>query len=318
AMPGECKTNIPEAHQAYTRGNSKLETGGREDLRAALNYFQRAVALDTSYACAYAGLAETYTRLGILNEPISNVVAKGREAAERALTLDSTLVAAHTARAHQLFSECKWRDAEKAFERALALDSRYALARRYYGLYLHFTRRHDAALAQLHSARNLDPRLPGAETLLGRVFVNTSQPDSAIRYLQEALVFKESLAYAYQQLAHAYLQKRMHTAAVESMQRAAELSGARDSAQLAYIYAATGNPAEARRIVQRLVDTESQRDLPAPAMAMAYAGLGDADEAFRWLDKTPCASGLAVTAGFESIRSDPRFDVLLRRIGLLP
>jgi hypothetical protein len=110
----------------------------------------------------------------------------------------------------------------------------------------------------------------------------------------------------------------MHKEAVESMQRAAVLNGPRDSAQLAYIYAVTGNPAEARRIVQRLADTESQRRLPAAAIAMAYAGLGDADEAFRWLDKAPCTAGLAVTAGFERIRSDPRFPGQLRRMGLLP
>jgi hypothetical protein len=107
----------------------------------------------------------------------------------------------------------------------------------------------------------------------------------------------------------------MNDSAIAAMRRAAELNG-RDSSQLAYIYAATGERAEARRIMQRLVNTESQRRLPANGMAMAYAALGDFDEAFRRLDTGGCVLGLGVTAGFKSLRSDPRFADLLRRKGL--
>ncbi len=99
------------------------------------------------------------------------------------------------------------------------------------------------------------------------------------------------------------------------MRRAAALNG-RDSAQLAYIYAKTGNRAAGRQIVQRLVSTESQRSLPTNGMAMAYAALGDVDEAFRRLESGSCDVGLGVNAGYESLRSDPRFAGVLRRKGL--
>jgi Tfp pilus assembly protein PilF len=195
------------------------------------------------------------------------------------------------------------------------LDSTYAPLRRWYGWFLHLTGRQDSALAQLHSARNLGPAVLGAETLLGRVFVNINQPDSAILYLQNALKFSPDLDGAYQQLAFAWLEKGVSVQAIAAMRRAAELNG-RDSAHLAYVYAAAGKRAEARHILQRLLDTESQRRLPAPGLVMAYAALGDVDEAFRRLEAGSCLLGLGVAAGYESLRSDPRFADLLRRKGL--
>ena len=152
------------------------------------------------------------------------------------------------------------------------------------------------------------------------MYVDTRRPDAAIRILQELIELDPRRDLAHQLLAHAYLQKGMHHEAVASMQRAAALSGPRDSAQLAYIYAATGDHAEARRILGRL-GGRSCLDPLGFHMAMAYAGLGDANESFRWLERAYEQHGsfmnlLAVTTGFESVRSDPRFADLLRRMGL--
>ena len=124
---------------------------------------------------------------------------------------------------------------------------------------------------------------------------------------------------AHQLLGHAHLQKGEHAEAIAAMRRAAELSGPRDSAQLAYIYGATGRPAEARLILRRLLDSAARRYLPPFHIAMAYAGLGEPDEAFRWLEAALAERGsfmnlLAVAAGFESLRPDPRFPDLLRRM----
>ena len=318
ARTAERGTNNPEAWQAYERGRALAWDQGPANLQAALTHFERAIQLDPTFAGAWAGLASVYTSQALFTfniEPRDDVIAKARDAVKRALELDSSLVEANAVRAHHLFLECRADDAKRAFERTLALDSTYAPARTTYGLFLHFTGRHDAALAQLHRARNLSPVLPGAEDLLGRVFVNINQPDSAILYLQNALMFRRDLDIAYQQLAFAWLEKKMTDSAVAAMRRAAELNG-RDSALVASIYAATGHRAKARQIVQRLVNTESRRDLPTAGMAMAYAALGDVDEAFRRLETAPCEVGLAVTAGFESLRSDPRFAGLLRRKGL--
>jgi len=215
--------------------------------------------------------------------------------------------------------EWKWEAAGQAFERAIALDPRDATVRMYYAAYLHSIGRSDDALAQLDAAQALDPMAPTG-LLSGRVYVDTHRPDAAIRVLQELVDLDPRRDLAHQLLAHAYLQKHMPAEAIASMQRAAALSGARDAAQLAYIFAATGDHGEARRILERLV-VKSRLELLGFHIAMAYAALGDVDEAFRWLERAYERHGsfmnlLAVTTGFDSLRADPRFSDLLRRMGL--
>lgn len=318
----EYGTDDLEAYQLYLKGRFLFNTRQRDGLLRARTYFQQAIEVDPSYARAYAGLADVYNTLGVFGyERPHDAFPNARAAAEHAIALDSLLAEAHAALAHQLFVyEWNWKAAGPAFERAIALNPAYPEVRLFYGMYLHNTRRHDEALAQLQIARTLDPLVPTG-ALTGRVYVNTKQPDAAIRDLREALELNPRLDLAHQVLGHAYLQKGDYPEAVASMQRAAELSGPRDSAQLAYIYAASGQPTEARRIVRRLLATAPQRYLPPFHVAMAYAGLGDADEAFRWLEtaydeRASFMDGLAVITGFDKIRGDPRFDELLQRMGL--
>jgi hypothetical protein len=116
-------------------------------------------------------------------------------------------------------------------------------------------------------------------------------------------------------LAFAWLEKDMKDSAIVAMRHAAE-QNPRETAQLAYVYAQAGEREEARRIVQRLVNAESQRQVPAPGLAIAFAAIGDVDEAFRRLELAPCITGLRVSAAFGSLRSDPRFADLVRRKGL--
>ena len=316
ARTAERGTN-PDAWQAYVRGSSLADSDRPGSLQKALTYFEQAIQLDPGFAKAWAGLAKVYTHQAIFGiEARDELAPKARQAVERALELDSNLVEANAVRAHQLFAlECRADDAERAFKRTFALDSTYGPAHTYYGLFLHFTGRHKAALAHLRSAATLSPGLPGAEDLLGRVFVNTNEPDSATHYLESALKFNPELDLAYQQLAIALLKRKMGDSAIVVMQHAAQLNR-RDSAQLAYVYAVTGKRAEATQILQRLVNVESQRDSFSPGLVMAYAALGNVDEAFRRLETSSCLVGLGVSAGFEPLRSDPRFPDLLGRKGL--
>jgi tetratricopeptide (TPR) repeat protein len=314
-------TANPDAYEFYLKGRYLYNTRQRDGLLRALQYFEHAVALDAAYARAYAAIADTYTMLGVGGhvEP-RDALSKGRAAAERAIALDNRLAEGHAALAHQLFvCEWKWEAAGQAFERAIALDPRDSTGRMYYAAYLHSIGRCEDALAQLNAAQALDPLAPTG-LLSGRVYVDTHRPDAAIRVLQELVDLDPRRDLAHQLLAHAYLQKHMPAEAIASMQRAAALSGARDAAQLAYIYAATGDHGEARRILGRLV-VKSRLELLGFHIAMAYAALGDVDEAFRWLDRAYERHGsfmnlLAVTTGFDSVRADPRFSDLLRRMGL--
>jgi tetratricopeptide (TPR) repeat protein len=159
--------------------------------------------------------------------------------------------------------------------------------------------------------------------LLGRFYVVTHQPDLAIRYLREALALSPFVDLAYQQLGHAYLQKRLYPEAIAAFGQAAALSGARDSAHLAYAHAVAGRRAEATRILRALLDGRRDRPLPAIDVALAYAGLGEDDEAFRWLDRgiaerAPFADHIKVMPGFDRVRADARFVSLIKRIGLSP
>jgi tetratricopeptide (TPR) repeat protein len=137
------------------------------------------------------------------------------------------------------------------------------------------------------------------------------------------LELNPELDLSYEQLGHAYLQKRMYVEAITALRRAAVLSGIRDSAQLAYAYAVAGQRAEARRIVRILLDSSKYRYAPPFHIAMAYAGLGEVDEAFRWLEqgyeeRASFMNGVKAETGFESLHADPRWASLLARMGLRP
>jgi len=317
-------TANPEAYQLVQKGLYLYNTRQRDGLLRALQYFEQAVALDPTYARAYAGIADAYTLLGIFGHIERHEgLSRGRAAANRAIELDTRLAEGHAALAHQLFIyEWNWAAAGEAFDRAIALDARYPAVRMYYASFLHSIGRSEDALAQLKIAQTLDPLVP-AGLLSGRVYVDTHRPDTAIQILREMVELDPRRDLAHQLLGHAYLQKGMHADAIASMQRAAALSGARDSAQLAYIYAATDDHAEARRVLDRLRTGCPRLDALGFHVAMAYAGLGDADEAFRWLEvaysnRTGFMNLIAVATGFESIRRDRRFADLLCRMGLAP
>jgi hypothetical protein len=131
------------------------------------------------------------------------------------------------------------------------------------------------------------------------------------------------LDLSYQQLGHANLQKRMYVEAIGALRRAAVISGIRDSAQLAYAYAVAGQRTKARLIVRTLLDPSQHRYVPPFHIAMAYAGLGKVDEAFRWLERgyeqrASFMNGVKAETGFESLQADPRWSILLGRMGLRP
>jgi serine/threonine-protein kinase len=312
-----------EAVALYEKGRYLLSMRQRDSLLTALQYFERAIARDASFARAYVGMADCWSLLGTFGHvETREAFLKSRMAAEHAITLDSELAEAHATLAHHLFlHEWNWQDAGPALERAIALDPGYPLARMFYASYLHSIGRPEEALAQLAVAQALDPLHPAA-VLTGRIYVDTGRPDEAIRILQELIDLDPRRDLAHELLAHAYLQQGMNTEAIESMLRAAALSGARDSAQLAYVYAMTGNPAEARNVLSRLAGSGERLDQLGFHLAMAYAGLGEVDEVFRWLDAAYRERGgfmnlIAVTYAFRGVRDDPRFGDLLQRMRLV-
>jgi Tfp pilus assembly protein PilF len=309
-----------EAYQLYLKGRYFFNTRRRAELHRAGQYFVEATQRDPGFARAYAGLADAYSALGILGlERPQDVFPKSRAAAERALALDPNLGEAHGALAHELFAyEWNWKASEESFKTAIALDPKSPQVRLAYAAFLQGQARGEEALAQLRVMRELDPLSPSG-LISGRVYVNSHRPDEAIRDLQETLELNPRSDLALQVLGHAYLQKGMNTEAIDAFRRAAVLSGVRDSAHLAYAYGVTGHRDDGKRLIEALVASDRSRYLPPFHIALAYAGLGDKDAAFRWLERayTEHASfmdGLNVTPGFDVLHSDPRFTALLERM----
>jgi tetratricopeptide (TPR) repeat protein len=297
---------------------------GGDGTDLAVGLFERAIALDSGYAQAWAGLAEAHTRLAQLGyAPAQEEDKAASIAALAALELDSTLAEAHRALAHILCArEWKWSEAEREYQRALALDPQDVATHELYGLCLVAQRKFHAARPLFVRAYELDPLQPFTSNLLGRFYLEAGQPDSAIHYLEEAVELGPDLDLAHQQLGHAYLKVGRNEEAIASFLRAAALTGARDSAHLAYAYAVTGRQDEARAILRDLIEVNRDHP-PVVDIALGYSGLGDADEAFRWLERgfdehSPFMDHIMVASGFEPLRADPRFTRLLGRMGLSP
>ncbi len=320
--PIEGRTPEPGAHALYLKGRHVFGTRtNREGLLQAATYFEQALALDPGYARAHAGLSDVHARLAVFGYGLPGAeLARARAAALEALARDATLAEAHTSLGHVLLvHDFDMAAAERELRRAIALDPGYTFARVPLAICLQDQGRFEEAVAELETARTLDPLAAVASQVLGRVYVNARQPDRAIRALGDALELNPQLDLSYQQLGHAYLQKGMATEAIDAFRRAAELSGARDSAHLGYAHAVLGERRVATRILRTLLASAATRYIPPFHVAMAYAGLGDVDAAFRWLERgyaerASFMDGVAVTPAFDALHEDPRWRRLIGRM----
>ena len=313
-----------EAYELYLRGRHifALRTD-REGIDQARRYFEAALARDSLLAHAHAGLSDVHTRLAIFGYvPARDGFRRAKEHALRALALDGTLAEAHAALGHALcVADFAWEDADRAFERAIALNPSYTFGRMPYAICLMARSRFRDAERQLLEARDFDPLSPAPSNLLGRLYVNMRQPDRAIENLRQALELSPQMDLAWQQLGHAYLQKGMAAEAVDALERAAALSGARDSAHLAYAYAVTGRSEDARRILDLLAAPPGRSSRLAYHLALAHTGLGDFDRAFAWLDRGfeeqgSFMVGASIDPALAPLHEDPRWPAVLGRMGL--
>ena len=315
-------TSDPIAYELYLKGRYIWNTQlGKDGLLHAVSFFQRAIARDSTFARAHVGLSDAYARLGAFGYgPPHQEFPRALAGARRALALDSTLADAHAALAHVLFVyEWDLKRAEEAFVRATTLDPRYTFARVSFAIMLQGQGRFDDAIAHLDTARRFDPLAAAVPNVLGRVYVSARQPDAAIRHLREALELNPRLDLAHQQLGYAYLQKGMRQEAIAAFRQAAAVSGARDSAQLAYAYAIDGQREEAIAVLGRILEGSEARYVSPYSIAMAYAGLGDDDETFEWLERAYderalFAAGMPVEQAFQRLHSHPRWKELVRRV----
>jgi TolB-like protein/tetratricopeptide (TPR) repeat protein len=298
----------PPVLMSYLEGRYRLSTRKEDDLRAGLEDFRKAVEDDPKFALGWASLADSYNLLALRGYMLaSEAYPKAKESANKALALDPNLGNAHAALAlNQLYYEFNWGEAEKDFRRALQLNPSYAEAHHWYGLLLSALKRHREAIQELKLAVELEPLSPPISTALGDGYFLAREYDQAIKQYNKTLQKFPSYGGAKRNLASVYVQTGKFQEAVNLLQQVHDNKG-----DLAYTYVVWGRAGEARNLLPELKDPIET--------AVVYGALGERDHAFEWLDKAYEERSfllfqLAIDPSLDSLRSDSRFQELLRRI----
>lgn len=318
----------PEAYDLYLKGRYYLNALTPEGDKRGLEYFQRAIEIDSHYGAAYAGLAEYYAVVAYpattSSVPPREAYSKAKEAALRAVELDARLAEAHTSLGMiAMLDEWDWKGAEREIRRAIALNPNYVNARHWYSHYLIYLGRFPESLAESQSALALDPLDVGMNFHLGFHYYSARQYDQAIAQLQKALDMNPNHSDAHTILGLVYEQKGRYAEAIAELQKNRQLGGVDQRGCLGHVYASSGQMGKARKLLDELQEEAKHTNVSPFNIARIYEGLGEKDQAFAWLEKAYAErdsnlTNLKVEPEFDSLHSDPRFTDLLQRIGVSP
>jgi len=312
-----------EAYESYLKGRYFLNKRTSESLRLAIEYFQQAVAMDPNYARGYAGLADAYALISGYNlTPRTESMPRARAAALRALEIDDQLAEAHNSLA--LVAEnydWDWQTAEKEFRRAIQLDPNYATAHQWYAEYLAYQGRFNEALSESERARQLDPLSLIIATDNAAILYYARQYDLAIEKCRAVLDMEPNFSKAHL-MSLVYAQKGMYgdaLADIEKWRRADD--GPWVWGTLAYVYGRLGQRPRAQNELEKLEQFSRRRPMDPGPILMAHIGMGNREEAFTWFEKAYLAHStmlttLKVDPLYDPLRSDPRFQELMRRVRL--
>jgi tetratricopeptide (TPR) repeat protein len=251
---------------------------------------------------------------------------KAKEAALKALALDSSLAEAHAALADvHLHYDFDWKGAEDGFRRAIELNPNYAVAHHWYGVLLVISGRGEEAEVELKHALRLDPVSLAVACDMSLHALYTRNFDKAIEQSQKCLELDPAYHMGHAWLGRGYLEKKMYPEAIAEFKKAVALQPANLLALsfLGNAYARSGQPTLARKVIRDLDALSRQRYVAPTLTAMIYAGLGENDRVFQWADRAvqehdPMLTRLKTDPIVDPIRSDPRYPNLLRRVGLQP
>jgi len=318
----------PEAYDAYLRGRFYWNRRSQAGLKKAIEYFQGAIKKDPNYALAYAGLADAYALSGGIYgmEPPRKIFPTAKAAALKALELDGTITESHTSLAMiKFWFDWDWSGAEKEFQRALELNPRYSSAHQWYAWDLAAMARFEEAIAETKRALENDPLSLPVNTSAIILYCLERRFDHAVEHCQKTLELDPDFARAHGNCGLVYQQKTMFEEAIREFKKAVDISKGSSLylGLLGHAYALANKRAEAMKILDELKQRTKQEYIPPYDIAVIYLGLGEKDEFFAWLQKAyedrsawlPC---LKVDPVYDPVRSDPRFQDLLRRIGLPP
>jgi TolB-like protein/DNA-binding winged helix-turn-helix (wHTH) protein/Tfp pilus assembly protein PilF len=315
----------PESYESYLKGRYFWNKRTADGLRVALAYFNQAAEEDPNYAQAYSGLADTYALLGDWQYAVmtpKEAFPKAKTAALKAVELDSSLGEAHNSLAFVL-EGFDWNldSGGKEFRRAIELNPGYATAHHWYAGHLALLGQYDEAIVEMKKAESLDPLSLIINSDLAELLVLAHSYDEAIAQSRKTIEMDPNFAMAHNQLAQAYLQKHMYDQAIAELQNAVQLSGGSPTciANLARAYSLSGKRSEAMKLLNDLKSSSTAKSSHASEVAAIYASLGDKDEAMNWLEKGYAERfnpGVLIRPAFDPLRTDPRFQDLVHRVGL--
>jgi len=317
-------TNSPEAYELYLRGRYFWNIRTEQAIEAALDYFRQAVQLDSNYALAYSGIADVWIFRGWYSVLApKETFPSSKTAILEALAIDEGLAEAHASRAHiYLEFDHDWPAAGREYRRAIELNPRYSTAHHWYGGYLSAMERHEEALEQALEARRLEPLSLIINTWVGLRHYFAGRYETAIEEIENALALNPNFAPGHWHLGWAYEQAGRYADAISSAERAYAISeNPIYLASLGHAFAMAGDDEQAREVLARLQQISMTQHVSAYHTAVVYVALGDVDGGFLWLDRaleeqSPWTGYMKVDPRLRPLRSDSRFDALLRQARL--
>jgi TolB-like protein/DNA-binding winged helix-turn-helix (wHTH) protein/tetratricopeptide (TPR) repeat protein len=324
---GSSRPVVPEAYEAYLKGRYFWNKRTRDGLDKSIEQFDHAIEMDPTYSPAYSGLADAYSlsgdwEYGILSP--QEAAAKSHDAAVKAVSLDDNSAQAHTSLALSLdLYGWEWEAAEKEYQRALQLNPGYATAHQWYAWHLLVTGRTNEGLVELRTAYSQDPLSLIISADLADALCIARLLDESVQQSQRTLDFDPNFALGHYQLGQALAQKGLHDRAIAEFEKAIASGGHADTfdANLAYSLALSGRKPQATAILTNLLARNEQNSSAQSNIALIYVGLGDRDQALAWLDKayeSRFNPSILLRPTFDSLRGEPRFQNLRRKMGLSP
>jgi serine/threonine protein kinase/tetratricopeptide (TPR) repeat protein len=314
-------TASTEAYQFYARGRGYQDMLNGEEWKKAIEFFQLAISKDPNYASAYAGMADAYGLLAFFSYlPMNEALQKAEEAANKALQLDDSIAEAHASLGLTSFFQWKWQVAERELRRAIELNPNFAKAHQYYGWYLSSQGKLDDAVAEHMTAIGLDPTSQLSNQSLCGMYYSTREYDKSIEQCLKVIQMYPDTSMPHDQLSGDYEQKRLYDKALREEQRSLTLGGQEKLASaLGGAYAAHGWKGVLQEQI-KICQRRGTSTYDPVTVAANYAELGEKDKAFFWLemsyDEHLIPFYIKVQPAFDSLRSDPRYADLLRRMGL--
>ncbi len=318
-------TNNREAYNLYLKGRYYWNKRTRDGLEKSIIYFKKAINIDTAYALAYTGLAESYVVLGEYQyySP-GEVFENAKNAALKAIKIDNNIAEAHNVLAAiKRDYEWDWPGAEKEYLKAIELNPEYPTAYQWYSEYLSIMGRHNEAIEKIIYAQELDPLSPIIYAVGGNItYFYARQYNKAISQCRRALEIDSNFVVAHYALVAIYIKLMMFDEATNEAKKAVFLSNGdlKYTAELAKVYALTGYRNEAIKILNDLIERSKQIYYSPGRIAEIYLALDMKNQALDWLEKGFTDHDyylvhIKMSPKFDELRSEPGFIVLLKKMG---